>query len=284
MLNVGNYELPENFGGQVLELKLSFSNNVSIALDHLDAFDGSIWKKGFCLDRAFEIYGDLEEEPAYHFYGLGETAGLKSVPFEVGYNKGCVVRLFNATTADELLTAINESFPFSCWDEDELVKAMNKEEPEKFFDATKIGEEFTLHGALALVKNAKQTYAQIQEKLREKLAACFKEKGDLKHVEMKVWTAETVILPAICRGLSVVLGDEKGMDGQTAFQILFKISSENLWDELKKIEAFNQMSEQAFSAMYDELMDENKELKHQAAPVKVTFVFEQERLQDVVIE
>ena len=101
---------------------------------------------------------------------------------------------------------------------------------------------------------------------------------------MKVWTAETVILPAICRGLSVVLGDEKGMDGQTAFQILFKISSENLWEELKKIEAFNQMPEQAFSEMYNELMDENKELKRQAVPVKVTFVFEQERLQDVVIE
>lgn len=167
MLNVGNYELPENFGGQVLELKLSFSNDVSIVLDHLDAFDGSIWKKGFCLDRAFEIYGDLEEEPAYHFYGLGETAGLKSVPFEVGYNKGCVARLFNATTADELLTAINESFPFSCWDEEVIVKEMDREEPENSFDAAKIEEEFTLHGALALVKNAKQIYTQIQGKLCE---------------------------------------------------------------------------------------------------------------------
>lgn len=280
MLNVGNYELPENFGGQVLELELSFSNDVSIVLDHLDAFDGSIWKKGFCLDRAFEIYGDLEEEPAYHFYGLGETAGLKSVPFEVGYNKGCVARLFNATTADELLTAINESFPFSCWDEDELVKEMDREEPEKSFDAAKIEEEFTLHGALALVKNAKQTYVQIQENLREKLAACFKEKGDLKHVEMKVWTAETVVLPAVCRGLDVVLG-EKGINVQ---EILTKGDSGNLLDELQKIEAFNQMPEQAFSAMYNELMDENKELKQHAVPIKVTFVFEQERLQDVVIE
>lgn len=280
MLNVGNYELPENFGGQVLELKLSFSNNVSIALDHLDAFDGSIWKKGFCLDQAFEIYGDLEEEPAYHFYGLGETAGLKSVPFEVGYNKGCVVRLFNATTADELLTAINESFPFSCWDEDELVKEMDREEPEKSFDAAKVEEEFTLHGALALVKNAKQTYVQIQENLREKLAACFKEKGDLKHVEMKVWTAETVVLPAVCRGLDVVLGEE----GINVQEILAKGDSGNLLDELQKIEAFNQMPEQAFSAMYNELMDENKEMKQHAVPIKVTFVFEQERLQDVVIE
>lgn len=280
MLNVGNYELPENFGGQVLELKLSFSNDVSIVLDHLDAFDGSIWKKGFCLDRAFEIYGDLEEEPAYHFYGLGETAGLKSVPFEVGYNKGCVARLFNATTADELLTAINESFPFSCWDEDELVKEMDREEPEKSFDAAKIEEEFTLHGALALVKNAKQTYVQIQENLREKLAACFKEKGDLKHVEMKVWTAETVVLPAVCRGLDVVLG-EKGINVQ---EILTKGDSGNLLDELQKIEAFNQMPEQAFSAMYNEVMGKNKEMKQHAVPIKVTFVFEQERLQDVVIE
>lgn len=280
MLNVGNYELPENFGGQALELKLSFSNDVSITLDHLDAFDGSIWKKGFCLDRAFEIYGDLEEEPAYHFYGLGETAGLKSVPFEVGYNKGCVARLFNATTADELLTAINESFPFSCWDEDELVKEMDREEPEKSFDAAKVEEEFTLHGALALVKNAKQTYVQIQENLREKLAACFKEKGDLKHVEMKVWTAETVVLPAVCRGLDVVLGEE----GINVQEILAKGDSGNLLDELQKIEAFNQMPEQAFSAMYNELMDENKEMKQHAVPIKVTFVFEQERLQDVVIE
>lgn len=280
MLNVGNYELPENFGGQVLELKLSFSNDVSIVLDHLDAFDGSIWKKGFCLDRAFEIYGDLEEEPAYHFYGLGETAGLKSVPFEVGYNKGCVARLFNATTADELLTAINESFPFSCWDEEVIVKEMDREEPENSFDAAKIEEEFTLHGALALVKNAKQTYVQIQENLREKLAACFKEKGDLKHVEMKVWTAETVVLPAVCRGLDVVLGEE----GINVQEILAKGDSGNLLDELQKIEAFNQMPEQAFSAMYNELMDENKEMKQHAVPIKVTFVFEQERLQDVVIE
>lgn len=280
MLNVGNYELPENFGGQALELKLSFSNDVSITLDHLDAFDGSIWKKGFCLDRALEIYGDLEEEPAYHFYGLGETAGLKSVPFEVGYNKGCVARLFNATTADELLTAIDESFPFSCWDEDELVKEMDREEPEKSFDAAKVEEEFTLHGALALVKNAKQTYVQIQENLREKLAACFKEKGDLKHVEMKVWTAETVVLPAVCRGLDVVLGEE----GINVQEILAKGDSGNLLDELQKIEAFNQMPEQAFSAMYNELMDENKEMKQHAVPIKVTFVFEQERLQDVVIE
>lgn len=280
MLNVGNYELPENFGGQVLELKLSFSNKVSIALDHLDAFDGSIWKKGFCLDQAFEIYGDLEEEPAYHFYGLGETAGLKSVPFEVGYNKGCVARLFNATTADELLTAINESFPFSCWDEEVIVKEMDREEPEKSFDAAKIEEEFTLHGALALVKNAKQTYVQIQENLCEKLAACFREKGDLKHVEMKVWTAETVVLPAVCRGLDVVLGEE----GINVQEILAKGDSGNLLDELQKIEAFNQMPEQASSAMYNELMDENKEMKQHAVPIKVTFVFEQERLQDVVIE
>lgn len=67
-------------------------------------------------------------------------------------------------------------------------------------------------------------------------------------------------------------------------EILAKGDSGNLLDELQKIEAFNQMPEQAFSAMYNELMDENKEMKQHAVPIKVTFVFEQERLQDVVIE
>lgn len=194
MLNVsvGNYEISESCEGQVVEVKLVFSNNESIFLEVVEIFEGRLYRNGLCVNQTYEIYADMEEDPGYNLYVRANKPEINGFPFEFHYSNDGLMRAFQAESADEVLDLLNDSFTFSCWDEDVLIKEMAEVEPEESFEQGSEEDSFTLHGALELVQNAKQTYDVIQKQLREKVFTCFKTKGDLQYVETKIKTPNNV--------------------------------------------------------------------------------------------